>query len=64
MIETILLSSQFILMHTHDFLDQQIIEHGNFVPYFEVQNIIDAIVEMVQIMNFSVQKRKVRISYD
>ena len=47
MVETILLSSQLILMHAHDFLDQQIIEHGNFVPYFEVHNMIDAINEMV-----------------
>ena len=43
MVETILLSSQFILMHAHDFLDQQIIEHGNFVSYFETENIVDAI---------------------
>ena len=64
MVETILLSSQLILMHAHDFLDQQIIEHGNFVPYFEVHNMIDSINEMVQIMNFSVQKRKVRITLD
>ena len=43
MIETMLLSSQFIFMHAHDFLDQQLIEYGNFVCFFDTGRLEDAI---------------------
>ena len=61
MVETMLLSSQLILMHTHDFLDQQLIEHGKFVPYYDTGFLKDAISEIVQMMSYSVQKRDLRI---
>ena len=57
MVETILLSSQFILMHAHDFLDQQLIEHGSFVPYFDTGFLKNAISEIVQMMSFSIHMR-------
>ena len=59
-----LLSSQLILMHAHDFLDQQLIEHGNFVPYFDTGFLKDAISEIVQMMSFSVHKRDLEIQFD
>ena len=64
MVETMLLSSQFIMMHAHDFLDQQLIEHGNFVSYFDTGMLDDAISEIVQMMNFSVTKRDLKIQFD
>ena len=64
MVETMLLSSQFIMMHAHDFLDQQLIEHGNFKPYFDTGYLEDAIAEIVQMMNFSVHKRDLKIQFD
>ena len=56
MVETILFSSQLLLMHSHDFLDQRIIDHGSFVPYYDTGSIDEAITEIVKVMNFSAQK--------
>ena len=53
MIETILLASQFILLHAHDFLDKQIIEHGSFIALNQRCRIDVAVAEMVQIMNYT-----------
>ena len=39
MAETILLSSQLIMLHAHDFLDQRIIENGSFIPYYSTDSI-------------------------
>ena len=64
MIKTVLLSSKFLSMHAHDFLDQQIIEHGTFVPHYDIGRVETAISEMVQIMNYSIQKRKLSIEYE
>ena len=47
MIKTVLLSSKFLSMHAHDFLDQQIIEHGTLVPHYDIGRIETAISEMV-----------------
>ena len=47
MIKTVLLSSKFLSMHAHDFLDQQIIEHGTFIPHYDIGRVETAISEMV-----------------
>ena len=47
MIETILLSSQFVLLHTHDFLDKQIIDHGRFIAVNQQSRVVDAVTEMI-----------------
>ena len=31
--ENILIASNLVLMHAHDFIDQRLIEKGSFVPY-------------------------------
>ena len=59
-----LLSSQFIMMHVNDFLDQQLIEHGNFAPYFDTGRLEDAIMEIVQMMNFSIHQRNLKIKFE
>ena len=64
MVETMLFSSQLLLMHSHDFLDQRIIENGYFVPHYETGRLETAISEIVKIMNFSTQKRNLVIMFD
>ena len=59
-----LLSSQFIMMHVNDFLDQQLIEYGNFAPYFDTGRLEDAITEIVQMMNFSIHQRNLKIKFE
>ena len=64
MVKTMLLSSQLIMMHTHDFLDQQLIEHGSFVPHYEAGFIHEAITQIVVMMSYSVAKRDLKIKFD
>ena len=64
MVKTLLLSSQFIMMHAHDFLDQQLIEHGSFAPHFDTGFLGDAISEIVEMMSYSVTKRDLSIKFD
>ena len=64
MVETLLLSSQFIMMHAHDFLDQQLIEHGSFVSHFDTGFLVKAISEIVKMMSYSLAKRDLSIKFD
>ena len=42
LIENIIISSQLVLMHSHDFLDKQLIERGVFVPNFVEGSLLSA----------------------
>ena len=39
MLKTILVSSQLVLLHANDLLDQRIIENGNFMPSYALGNV-------------------------
>ena len=47
MVETILISCKLIQMHSHDFLDQRIIEFGGFVPNYTEGSLKIAITEII-----------------
>ena len=51
-------------MHTHDFLDQAIIENGAFVPFYEIGSVNIAVLEIIRLMNITIQKRPLTINYD
>ena len=53
-----------ILMHAHDFLDQAIIENGAFVPYYETGSMKTAVLEIIKLMNITIQKRPLTINLD
>ena len=36
LVENILIASNIVLMHAHDFIDQRLIEKGSFVPYLQL----------------------------
>ena len=36
LVENILIASNLVLMHAHDFIDQRLIEKGSFVPYLQM----------------------------
>ena len=40
------------------------IEHGNFVSYFDIGRLEDAITDIIQMMNFSISKRELTIKFD
>ena len=48
--ENILISSNIVLLHANDFLDQMLIEKGVFAPCYSETSILDAIVETVTII--------------
>ena len=52
------------MLHAHDFLDQQVIENGGFIPLYTQDSVSDAIIEMIQIIQLTLNQRKLEIVYD
>ena len=61
MAQTILISSKQVLLHANDFLDQQLIRHGNFIPHFTSGSIIHAINEVVKVMRLTLERKDLKI---
>ena len=62
--DSILISSNLILLHSNDFLDQALIEKGVFTPRYAEGYIIDAISETVMIIEMSLNNRRLKIEYN
>ena len=62
--ENILISSNIVLLHANDFLDQMLIEKGVFAPCFSDGLILDAIAETVTIIEMSIDNRLLSIQYN
>ena len=45
--ETILISSNIVLLHAHDLLDQRLIEKGTFVANFQDGDVVEALQEIM-----------------
>ena len=39
MVKVVLISSQMVMLHANDMLDQRIIEEGYFIPYYTVGSV-------------------------
>ena len=61
MAQTILISSKQVLLHANDFLDQQLIQHGNFTPHFTSGSVIHAINEVVKIVRLTLERKDLKI---
>ena len=48
--QTILTSSQMVMLHAHDILDQRIIENGSFIPCYTEESVFESVKEMTQII--------------
>ena len=59
--ENILISSNLVLLHANDFLDQTLIERGVFVPCFVDGSVYETIKETVQIVEMSLNSRLLNI---
>ena len=59
--ENILIASNIVLMHAHDFIDQRLIEKGSFVPYLQMLNLETTIKETVKIIEVSLIDRNLKI---
>ena len=56
-----LVSSQMVLMHANDLLDQRIIEKGSFVPNLSLESVINTINEIIELMNSTLTNRDLTI---
>ena len=59
-----MISSNIVLLHANDFLDQMLIEKGVFAPCFSEGSILDAVVETVTIIEMSIDNRLLSIQYN
>ncbi len=64
MAKIIFISSQLVLHHASDILDQRIIERNSFVPSYELGNISEAILEMVELVRLTLKDKRVKILYE
>ena len=61
MAENILVASNLVLLHAHDFLDQSLIEKGVFVPQYSVVSPIEVIRSTIKIVELTLKQRKLKI---
>ena len=59
--ENILIASNIVLMHAHDFIDQRLIEKGSFVPFLQILSLSTTIEETVKIIEVSLFERNLKI---
>ena len=63
MAQTINISSNMLMLHAQDLLDQRIIENGSFEPQLSQGSVSDAIFEIVNMMRLTLTQTKLRIEY-
>ena len=63
MAKTIHVSSQMLLLHTQDLLDQRIIESGSFIPNLTLEFVYKVIGQIVKMMNYTLNKDTLKIEY-
>ena len=61
MAETIVISSQQIMLHANDLLDSRIIEHGSFTPAYYPASVKRAIEEIITLIRFTLKDRSLEI---
>ena len=54
-------NSKLVLLHANDLLDHRIIQNGKFVPEMKTHNVLEAINEIINIMNWTIQHRDLTI---
>ena len=61
--QMIQISSNMLMLHAQDLLDQRIIENGGFVPRFTHSSVSDAINEIVNLVKLTVNQSQLKIKY-
>ena len=56
------LSSNMLMLHTQDLLDQRIIENGSFKPCFTLGSVKNVILDIVNLVNLTLTKQ-LKIKY-
>ena len=58
-----LVSSQMVMLHANDLLDQRIIENGCFVPNLTAGSIKETVAEMIELMNSTLMFKSLNITF-
>ena len=61
LVQVMLVSSQMIMLHANDLLDQRIIENGHFVPNMTSGSIKETVAEMIDLMNSTLEFKNLKI---
>ena len=64
LVDNILISSNIVLLHAHDLLDQRLIEEGTFIAMYIEADIVMAIDEIVQVISMTLKERHLKIVFD
>ena len=57
------ISSNMLMLHAQDLLDQRIIENGGFVPIYTLSSVREAILEIVNLVNSTLNQGQLHIQY-
>ena len=63
MAQTITVSSNMLMLHAQDLLDQRIIEKGNFVPTYTRGLVSEAITEIVEMFRLTLIETHLKVAY-
>ena len=61
MLQIVLVSCQMVEFHANDLLDQRIIENGTFLSNMVSGSIVEAIQEMIDLMNVTLDLKRLKI---
>ena len=61
MSQTILISSQLVLLHANDLLDSQSLQNFRFIPAYQPGSVETAIFEIVELVWHTLQRKKIKI---
>ena len=61
MAKVICVSSKLQLFHANDLLDSRVLQNGSFVPVLSRSSVSDALLEIVEMMQWTLQNRELDI---
>ena len=61
MVENILVASNMVMLHAHDFLDQSLIEKGVFVPQIRPACLRDIVLKTIRVMEITLEGKDLKI---
>ena len=64
MVKVVLISSQMVMLHANDMLDQRIIEEGCFVPNYTVGSVPQAINEIIELISTTIETKEIIIEFE
>ena len=63
MVQMLHVNSKLVQLHANDLIDYRIIQNGTFVPEIQPHNVRDVIAEIIQIINWTLQKKELKIEF-